>query len=111
MHVPPVYPSTHVYPALQSGVEEEMKDRCQTWNDLLASRVREFAQGSSKANALLFSANKWLSGFLDDPQAYGFSTEDVSKEDGTIWTDNLHLTSAVHRLLGKAIYDALCVTR
>jgi phospholipase/lecithinase/hemolysin len=111
MHVPPVYPSTHIYPALQSGVEEEMKDRCQTWNDLLASRVREFAQGSSKANVLLFSANKWLSGFLDDPQAYGFSIEDVSKEDGTIWMDNLHLTPAVHRLLGKAIYDALCASR
>lgn len=48
-----------------------------------------------------------ISDILDDPEDYGFRDEDVTEEEGKIWSDKLHLTGEVHKVLADRIVKAL----
>ena len=55
----------------------------------------------------LFSSHEVISDILDNPERYGFSKEDVAKEGGEIWVDDLHLSSAVHRILAERFLERI----
>ncbi|KAJ7596294.1 hypothetical protein C8J56DRAFT_1000652 [Mycena floridula] len=80
-----------------------MKDRVETWNVQLNARVSEFAQETPKASVLRFSAHATFMDILDDPETYGFEEDDKTTSDRTIWSDDLHATSAVHEILAERL--------
>ncbi|KAF8652630.1 hypothetical protein AX16_004291 [Volvariella volvacea WC 439] len=94
--------------ALEIEATDTMKERVDTWNDLLRAQVEEFAASASQATVFIFSSHAVLTDILDDPEEYDF-TEDDTTEVGAIWQDGLHLTSAVHEVLAEKFVAALGV--
>lgn len=82
-----------------------MKNRVDTWNELLDTAVHEFA-ASTTATIMLFSSHEVISAILDEPEQHGFAQDDA-KEIGSIWEDELHLTSAVHDILAERLVTKL----
>ncbi|KAF8835822.1 hypothetical protein BDN67DRAFT_984357 [Paxillus ammoniavirescens] len=93
--------------ALASKSGTELKDRIETWNDLLLTHASAFVSGSKQASLLLFSSDKVLTEVLDEPRVYYFDRDDVDLEDGDIWQDTLHITSAVHKIIAARMTNAL----
>ncbi|KIJ21202.1 carbohydrate esterase family 16 protein [Paxillus involutus ATCC 200175] len=93
--------------ALASKSGTELKDRIETWNDLLLTHASDFVSGSKQASLLLFSSDKVLTEVLDEPLVYDFDRDDVDLEDGDIWQDTLHITSAVHKIIATHMANAL----
>ncbi|KAG8805778.1 hypothetical protein FRC17_005339 [Serendipita sp. 399] len=85
------------------------------WNIELQHRIRTFAAEKKAAGypitVLYFSSHKVIASILDDPEAYGFPKEDIKKDGGAIWVDQLHPTSAVHAVLAKELDLMLKATR
>ncbi|KZV64923.1 carbohydrate esterase family 16 protein [Peniophora sp. CONT] len=87
--------------------EQTMIDRTTTWNDSLRERVAEFADETPRASVFLFSVHAVLCAVLDKPEVYGFMADDIAREDGAIWEDELHLTTEVHAIIAKGLVGAL----
>ena len=81
--------------------------RVTEWNELLHEKVGEFADGTPEAAVVLFSAHAVITDVLDRPGEYAFSEQDVSKEGGAIWSDALHVTSAVHEILALRLMEGV----
>ncbi|EIW76483.1 carbohydrate esterase family 16 protein [Coniophora puteana RWD-64-598 SS2] len=80
------------------------------WNTLLACSASHFAQAHpGDTTVLLFSAHDVLTRVLDDPRAHGFrgGSADTSKAGGRIWSDRLHVTSAVHGVVTRELQSFL----
>jgi len=71
------------------------------WNKALAETVRQFANAHypEEITAMIYSSYDTFTRVLDDPISYGFTFEDVRKEGGGIWYDNLHPTSRMHDII------------
>ena len=93
--------------AMESGSEDEIRDRVQTWNKLLQEHSTNFGLSSREATILLFSAHRVLTDVLDDPLEYDFHEDDPTDEGGSIWADDLHLTSEVHDIVAKQLLKSL----
>ena len=81
--------------------------RVTEWNELLHEAVGEFADGTPAVAVLLFSAHAVITDVLDHPGEYAFSEQDVCKEGGAIWSDALHVTSAVHKILALRLMEGV----
>ena len=92
---------------MESGSEDDIRDRVQTWNKLLQEHSTNFALSSREATVLLFSAHRALTNMLDDPLEYDFHEDDPTDEGGSIWADDLHLTSEVHDIVAKQLLNSL----
>jgi len=84
------------------------KERFIGWNIALDQFTRRFASSKASKKAppptiLYHSAHKTMTNILDDPSDHCFNTEDVSKLEGEIWTDHIHVTSRVHDFIAKDI--------
>jgi lysophospholipase L1-like esterase len=74
------------------------------WNEALAETVREFASEDAKEiTAMIYSAYDTFTRVLDDPLSHGFALEDVEREEGGIWYDRLHPTSAMHGIIARDV--------
>ena len=74
------------------------------WNEALAETVRGFASEDPKEiTAMIYSSYDTFTRVLDDPLSHGFALGDVEKEEGGIWYDHLHPTSAMHDIIARDI--------
>jgi lysophospholipase L1-like esterase len=103
----PLVASDIIHPAVESDSAEDIKERVETWNELLRSQAKDFAEGSEKATIFVFSSHRVLTEVLDEPLDFDFVEEDPETEGGNIWTDDLHLTPAVHAILAERLLDSL----
>ena len=92
---------------MESDSTEDIKERVETWNKLLRIQAKDFAEGSEKATIFVFSSHRVLTEVLDEPLDFDFVEEDLETEGGSIWTDDLHLTPAVHAILADRLLDSL----
>ena len=86
--------------------ELDLAARYTTWNELLQRRAEVFIEDSPQASVFLFSTYDVVSRILDEPEDFGF-VEDDKEEIGSIWLDNLHLTSEVHRYIAEELKGAV----
>ena len=99
--------SVFIMAAIESDTEEEIAARVETWNELLRNQITEFASSSKEATICLFSSHQVLTKVLEEPLEYDFSEDDPTIEGGSIWVDDLHLTSEVHDILGDRLFKSL----
>lgn len=85
----------------------DLKETCDTWNDLLSSYINTFAAETSQATVLLLSAHAVLTEVIDDFVEFNFSESDIEEAGGDIWLDEIHLTSAVHSIVAEHLQRAL----
>jgi phospholipase/lecithinase/hemolysin len=83
----------------------EPRDRRQIfheWNDKLIQSARAFCDSHPEdITVMIYSSYDTFTRVLDDPASHGFSLDDIDKEGGAIWNDNLHPTTAMHDLVAK----------
>jgi len=98
--------STHWIPLvpLTSNASQIYKD----WNKYLAETVHQFANDNlEEITAMTYSSYDTFTHVLDDPISYRFMSEDVRKEAGGIWYDDLHPTSRMHNVIAADIVQFL----
>jgi phospholipase/lecithinase/hemolysin len=79
---------------------EQTKSRIREWNSRLAEFVSVFRNRHQDASVYIYDVVNLFTEVLDNPKAYGF--KDASSMCPTkecIWNDDLHPTSAMHRLI------------
>jgi phospholipase/lecithinase/hemolysin len=87
----------------------ELKDRVETWNDLLRKKVADLAPVGTQAprSVFMFSSNAVLTDVLNDPVKYGFAEKDITQEGGRIWEDALHVTSDVQKVIAEQFVNVM----
>ncbi|KAF9442649.1 carbohydrate esterase family 16 protein [Macrolepiota fuliginosa MF-IS2] len=111
-------PPTDRSPAASSFFQEIIKGRVEEWNQKLRAHIIDFcaplvnsadqeADTTPSITMLLFSFHKLLTSILDEPEKYDFLKKDIKKQNGGIWSDQLHLTPAVHRIVAHRLAEAL----
>jgi hypothetical protein len=96
--VPPIHRSP--------GVRRTCRDMTANyvnWNTELRKCAAKFSVEHSDATIMVFSSWNTFTQVLDNPQAEGFSEDDVGKEGGAIWFDHLHPTSRMHDIIARDI--------
>lgn len=71
------------------------------WNNNLRIGATSFQKDHPDASVLIFSAWDTFTRILDDTEAYGFSSTDLSRSGGVIWMDDLHPTSRIHGYIAQ----------
>ncbi|KAI0769080.1 hypothetical protein BD413DRAFT_629120 [Trametes elegans] len=82
-----------------------LKDAVLSWNAGLRESASQFSADHPDATVMIWSSWKFFSELLATPEAFGFSKDDGAKEEGAIFEDGLHPTSAVHRLISEQLLD------
>ncbi|KAL1688376.1 hypothetical protein GGG16DRAFT_116112 [Schizophyllum commune] len=100
-----VPPTDRAPAAVRMECGDTVCGRVNAWNDSLRSKVAGWAESTAgtRAKTYLCSSHEAITSVLNNPEKYGFSKEDVAQEGGEIWLDDLHLTSAVHRILAERL--------
>ena len=65
------------------------------WNRVLPVKVAEFQHVTPGVTLSVFSVRAVFTAVLDDPEAYGFTKNDLTEVGGGIWADEVHATPAV----------------
>jgi len=89
-------------------------ERYDTWNEQLLEQAETFANSASKTSVFVVSAHYIISDILDHPEQFGFSNssrdegleEPFDDDDGEardIWGDDIHLSSAAHRVFARRL--------
>ena len=56
---------------------------------------------------LLYSSHATFTKILDNPEKYDFKAADVRRQGGSVWVDQLHPTSKVHRVVAQEVAEFL----
>ncbi|KAI5832105.1 hypothetical protein K523DRAFT_414445 [Schizophyllum commune Tattone D] len=99
-----VPPTDRAPAAVRMECGDTVQGRVNAWNDHLRAKVTEWTS-ETQAKTTLFSSHEVISDILGEPDKHGFTKEDVAKEGGEIWVDDLHLSSAVHRILAERFVE------
>ena len=93
--------SSHIISLLVASSRLNAGQIYKDWNKALSKTVRQFANTHypEEITAMIYSSYDTFTRVLDDPISYGFTFEDVRKEGGGIWYDNLHPTSRMHDII------------
>ena len=82
-----------------------MRMRIKTWNSTLIEYSQKFSEKHDDVQVRIYDVAAVLTRVLDDPEKYGFK-DSTSKfmlsdaeEESCIWYDDLHPTSAIHKIL------------
>ena len=82
-----------------------MRTRIKTWNSTLIEHAQKFSEKHDDVRVRIYDAAAVFTRALDDPKKYGFK-DCTSKfmlsdaeEESCIWYDDLHPTSAMHKIL------------
>lgn len=86
---------------------QKLQDAVLEWNSALSGAAAKFAAEHTDATVLVWSSWRLFSDILVNPAAYGFSQEDAAEEEGAIFEDGLHPTSAVHRVIAQELLEFL----
>ncbi|RPD55355.1 hypothetical protein L226DRAFT_468947 [Lentinus tigrinus ALCF2SS1-7] len=78
-----------------------------TWNAKLGDAARAFATAHPDATVLIWSSWHLFSRVYSDPESFGFGEEDLADDEGGIFIDGLHPTSAMHAIVAAQILDFL----
>ncbi|KAJ7501057.1 hypothetical protein B0H11DRAFT_1713773 [Mycena galericulata] len=73
------------------------------WNAGLRTNAVKFASAHPDARVLIFSAFDSFTRILDDPKKHGFNKKDVGLAGGSVWRDQLHPTSRVHKIFARDV--------
>jgi len=92
---------------MESNSVDDVKERVQTWNELLRKGADDLESGSVNATIFLFSSHRVLTEVLDKPLDFDFAEDDPETEAAGIWADELHLTSAIHTIFAGHLWDSL----
>lgn len=65
--------------------------------------ARSFTQAHPDATAMIYSSHHTFTQVLDNPGSYDFVPDDVAKMRGAIWIDNIHPTTAMHKIIAREI--------
>lgn len=83
-------------------------EKVRTWNETLWKRSEEIEQIHSQTSICIFPTWDLFTDIFDNPDIYGFSSEDVNRGyGGQIWMDGLHPTSAVHKIIADQLVELL----
>ena len=99
--------SDFLHPVVESGLTKDIKERVETWNELLRSQAKDFVEGDEKVTIFVFSTHQVLTEVLDEPPDFDFVEEDPETEGTGIWADGLHLIPAVHAILAERLLESL----
>jgi phospholipase/lecithinase/hemolysin len=79
--------------------------RIKAWNSNLIEYAQKFSEKHGDVRVRIYDAAALFTRVLDDPKKYGFK-DSTSKfmlsdaeEESCIWYDDLHPTSAMHKIL------------
>ncbi|KAL1685207.1 hypothetical protein GGG16DRAFT_129548 [Schizophyllum commune] len=86
---------------------KDKSERYDDYNGMLIAHARQFATAHPDATVLLFSSARTLDRILDDPDIFDLPPGDVREPFSSIWTDQLHPTSAVHDVFAMDIAEFL----
>ncbi|KAG8978941.1 hypothetical protein FRB90_008237 [Tulasnella sp. 427] len=87
---------------------KDTQTRGQAWNTHLRSvAIPAFTARHPDASVFLFDLWELFERMLTKPQDFGFSATAGRGFDGEMYWDSVHPTSAVHRIMAKAIVDYL----
>ncbi|KAJ3478447.1 hypothetical protein NLI96_g9750 [Meripilus lineatus] len=100
--VPPIDRSPAVPPRFSY-----LSGRYNRWNDALGDNISEFVEAHPDITAFTFSSHALFNRLLDNPTQYGFPEDETKKEDGAMWVDHLHPTTAVHKEIARAVSEFL----
>ena len=73
------------------------------WNESLEFQLGQFSMTHPLAKLFCFSAYDFITRIIGDPAKYGLKPEDKGTMGGTIWSDHVHPSSAVHKILANDI--------
>ncbi|TFK81887.1 carbohydrate esterase family 16 protein [Polyporus arcularius HHB13444] len=98
-------PPTYKFPNRPKSLKAEFT--VLTWNAKLGEAARAFAAAHPDATVLIWSSWHLFSRMFNDPESFGFREEDPAEDEGGIFVDGLHPTSAVHAIIAAQILDFL----
>jgi len=105
INIPPIERSPAVPP--ESEKLPGSGDNYKLWNSTLHEAVQSFHSLHPDVTALIYSSYNTFSRVLDDPAQFGFKAGDEKKRGGSIWVDQLHPTSKMHREVAKDLSQFL----
>ncbi|KIO19679.1 hypothetical protein M407DRAFT_30680 [Tulasnella calospora MUT 4182] len=92
----------------QRSLFQHREDRCRIWNETLTTQAQNnFAEAHPDASIFVFDARSVFEQMLTDPAKYGFSAKAGRGFDQEMYWDAIHPTTAVHRIVAKAVADFL----
>ncbi|KAG9093837.1 hypothetical protein FS749_013643 [Ceratobasidium sp. UAMH 11750] len=103
--VPPVERAPLI--VIHPNISKRFGSICSMWNRLLQDRTKKFSEGHPDVRCFQFSSHSCLSDILDNPVKHGFAEADATEYGGGIWVDNIHLTSAVHKIIADDVLQFL----
>ncbi|THH10692.1 hypothetical protein EW145_g1141 [Phellinidium pouzarii] len=95
--VPPIHHSPAFSYALRS--DPGVGNPYDKWNDELHKGAEAFHTKHPEITLLMYSSWEIFNKVNRDPEAFGFSEEDIKKRGGAIWHDHLHPTSKMHAVI------------
>ncbi|KAI0697108.1 hypothetical protein C8T65DRAFT_743346 [Cerioporus squamosus] len=98
-------PPTYKFPNRLKSFKTELA--VLTWNAKLGEAARAFAAAHPDATVLIWSSWHLFSQIYSDPESFGFREQDLVDDEGGIFVDGLHPTSAVHGIVAAQILDFL----
>ncbi|KAL1747304.1 hypothetical protein HDZ31DRAFT_80542 [Schizophyllum fasciatum] len=75
------------------------------WNRTLRAKVAELKSATPEMKVAIFSIHNVFTAVLDRPEKHGFTKEDLTKEGGAIWADEVHATPAVQEIVAKWLVE------
>ncbi|KIO19678.1 carbohydrate esterase family 16 protein [Tulasnella calospora MUT 4182] len=87
---------------------KDRESRCQAWNQVLKRRIQtEFMTAHPDASVFVFDTWELFERMLTNPTEFGFSVKAGRGFDQEMYWDSIHPTSAVHRVVARAVADFL----
>lgn len=87
---------------------EQHHQKIKSWNQTLWDLSERVERNHSGTSVFVFPTWDLFTDMFDNPEKYGFSSEDVNRGyGGRMWVDGLHPTSAVHKVIASQVVDLL----
>jgi phospholipase/lecithinase/hemolysin len=93
--------------AVANGAFSTRENPYNSWNAALGKTAETFASRHEDVTVLIYSSHATFTKILDNPEKYGFNAADVRKPWASVWVDQLHPTSKVHRVVAQDVAEFL----
>lgn len=84
-----------------------LHSRITLWNAYLKTAVKEFLEQHSETTGVIYDVASVFTSVLDDPAKFGFKDSTDHGDENCVWTDMLHPTSKMHRIIAKEFIKVL----
>ncbi|KAL1714652.1 hypothetical protein EV715DRAFT_257140 [Schizophyllum commune] len=108
MDVPPLERAPEgmqLRPSSSAFPEPDVIAAMAAWNRVLPIKVADFQRVTPGVTLSVFSVRAVFTAVLDDPEAYGFTKNDLTEVGGGIWADEVHATPAVQEIVAKWLIE------